>query len=132
GAVDWFSAPVGLALLAIIALHRAERRRHQLPAKTRGIVAAELLAMGLVVAPALSETIFEAPVFGAVAIAGAAILAAWGGLTHVRRRVFFGGAGITLAIVLLIGIPITRVVTQPRADSGSGPIGLWLGLAAAG
>src|SRR5207253_379456 len=69
GAVDWFSAPVGLALLAIIALHRAERRRHQLPAKTRGIVAAELLAMGLVVAPALSETIFEAPVFGALAAA---------------------------------------------------------------
>jgi hypothetical protein len=132
GVVDWFTIPVGVTLLAIISLHREGRRRRQLPAKTHPIVAAECLGMGLITGPPLTETVFDAPVFGAVAIGGGALLAAWGGSTRVRRRVLFGSVSITLAIVLLIGTPITRVVTKPRDDSGAGPIGLWLALAAAG
>jgi hypothetical protein len=132
GAIDWFTIPVGIMLLAIISLRREGRRRRELPARTHPIVAAELLGMGLITGPPLTETIIDAPVFGAVAISGGAILAVWGGSTHVRRRVLFGSVSIALAIVLLIGTPITRVVTKPRDDSGAGPIGLWLGLAAAG
>jgi hypothetical protein len=132
GAVDWYSTPIGFTLLAIVALSRLERRRRQRPTKTREIIAAEYIAMGMIVAPSLAETIFDAPAFGAAAITGGAILAVWGGLTQVRRRLAFGTIGIMLAIVLLIGIPITRVVTRPRADSGAGPIALWLCLAAAG
>jgi hypothetical protein len=132
GAVDWFSLPIGVALLCIVALSRADARRREQTTNRAGIATVEFLAMGLIVGPAIAETIFRAPSFGAVAIAGGAVLATWGAWTHVRRRLFFGSSSIILAVIILVGIPVTHLVTRPRADSDAGPIGLWLGLAAAG
>ncbi|HUP74661.1 MAG TPA: DUF2510 domain-containing protein [Acidimicrobiales bacterium] len=132
GAVDWFSVPIGVALLCIVALGRADARRREQSTNRAGLVMVEFVAMGLIVGPAIAETVVRAPTFAAIAISGGATLATWGASTRVRRRLFFGCSSVILAVVTLIGIPVTRLVTAPRTDSDAGPIGLWLGLAAAG
>ncbi|MEO5839369.1 MAG: DUF2510 domain-containing protein [Acidimicrobiales bacterium] len=129
---DWYTVPIGVAFICIVALHRADGRRRQKPIKGAGTLAAEFFGMGLVVAPAIVEIVVDAPSFAAVAIGGGAAIATWGALTRVRRRLFFGSSSVIVAVIILVGIPVTRLIARPQSGSDSGPIGLWLGLAAAG
>jgi hypothetical protein len=131
-ALDWYTVPIGVALLCIAALSRADGRRGQQQINAAGINTLEFVGMASVVAPPILETVVDAPSYAALAIGGGAALATWGALTRVRRRLFFGSSSVIVAMIVLVGIPITRVIARPRAGSDSGPIGLWLGLAAAG
>ena len=58
----------------------------------------EYAAMGAVLAASLVETVARDPLFGAIALVGGSALAAWAGLTRVRRRLAVG-AGEERAVV---------------------------------
>ncbi|MBA3737171.1 MAG: hypothetical protein H0W97_01230 [Actinobacteria bacterium] len=126
GEVHWFTVPSGLALFAVVAIERrAERLTERRQFRTELLVA-EYLGMFLVSAAALVETISIGPVRGLVAVAAGVALTAWGALTKVRRRAWFGAATVVVALVLMLAGPIARLVPQVRGPA------LWGLLAAAG
>jgi hypothetical protein len=53
-------------------------------------------------------------------------LAAWGALSKIRRRVLFGAGAAMLAVALMLGGPIARLV--PNVTGAA----LWIALAATG
>jgi hypothetical protein len=126
GDVQWFTIPAGVALLAAVAVERRARRLLERPTMPTELLVAEYLGMSLIVVPALVETITIGPARGLIAIAAGVALAAWGGLTRVRRRVWFGSAAVAVAAILMLAGPIARLVPGVRGPA------LWGLLAGAG
>jgi peptidoglycan/LPS O-acetylase OafA/YrhL len=90
------------------------------------LLVAEYVGMALVVAAALVETISIGPMRGLVPVAAGVLLAGWGELTRVRRRVWFGAATVVVAAILMLAGPIAKLVPEVRGPA------LWGLLAAAG
>ena len=126
GEIQWFTVPSGVALLAVTSIERSARRAVGRPPVSPELLGAEYLGMALAVAAALVETIAIGPVRGLVAVAAGAGLGAWGGLTRVRRRAWFGAAAVIVAVVLILAGPIARLVPQVRGPA------LWVLLAVVG
>jgi hypothetical protein len=126
GEVQWFTVPSGLAILAVVGIERRARRLLGRPLVPTELLVAEYVGMALVVAAALIETISIGPVRGLVAVAAGVLLAGWGALTHVRRRLWFGAATVVVAAILMLAGPIAKLVPEVRGPA------LWGLLAAAG
>jgi hypothetical protein len=126
GEVQWFTVPIGIALLSIVAIGRAARRHQGLPPTSPELLSLEFLGMTLVVGAGLAETVVASPERGLFAMVAGIGLAAWGALTRIRRRVFFGACAVVLAVTLMLGGPIARMVPNV-----TGPA-LWITIAATG
>lgn len=126
GEVQWFTVPIGIALLSIVAIGRAARRHQGLPPTSPELLSLEFLGMTLVVGAGLAETVVASPERGLFALVAGIGLAAWGALTKIRRRVFFGAGAVVLAVTLMLGGPIARMVPNV-----TGPA-LWITIAATG
>ncbi|HEX9122507.1 MAG TPA: hypothetical protein VF984_03990 [Actinomycetota bacterium] len=126
GEAQWFTVPIGIALLVVVGVARAARRHELASLMPPELLALEYLGMALVVGDGLAESITTSPTYGLFALALGAGLAVWGALTKVRRRAAFGAGAAVLAVALMVGGPIARLA--PRV---TGPV-LWVVLAAAG
>jgi len=126
GEAQWFTVPIGIALLTVVGIGRAARRHELEPFMPPELLALEYLGMALVVGDGLVESITTSPARGLFALAFGVGLAVWGALTKVRRRAVFGAGAAVLAVALMVGGPIARLA--PRI---TGPA-LWLVLAVAG
>jgi hypothetical protein len=69
GEVQWFSVPLGIAVLAVSGIGRAARREQGLSPVTTELVALEYLGMAFVVGDALLETVTTSPARGLFALA---------------------------------------------------------------
>jgi hypothetical protein len=126
GEAQWFTVPIGVATLAVVAVIRdVLRSREKLPV-TPEIVVAEIVGMAFVVGASLVETLAVSPVRGLFAIGFGVAIAAWGAYTRVRRRAAFGAGSVVLAAALMLAGPIARIV--PAIE---GP-GVWIALVGAG
>ena len=126
GNAQWFTVPIGCTLLAVVALARWQRRREGLDAVTTPIVVLDTLGMVLVVSAALVQTVTENIAYGLLGVVLGGLLAGWGVLTRVRRRLMFGAATIALAVALMVLVPLAGLLPQARS-----PL-LWLAIAALG
>jgi hypothetical protein len=126
GEAQWFTVPVGIAVLSVVGIGRTAQRRTGKPVPTPELLALEYLGMAFVVGDGLVESIVVSPWRGLFALAFGLGLAVWGALTKVRRRTFFGAGAAALALALMVGGPIARLV--PKV---TGPA-LWVVLAVAG
>jgi len=134
GNPEWVTVPIGVTILVVNGLLRATlRERGEDPAQPT-IAAVDLAGMGFVVGAALVQTIVESLWYGVLAVGLGVLVAAWGIVTRVRRRALFGSVTVVLAVVLLIGIPLTEVALTSGAEGESvvsGPA-LWIVIAAIG
>ena len=114
GDPQWFTVPSGLAVLVMVAFVRWDRRRTDLDPAAPAIVGLDLVGMALVVGSALVQTVGDSPSYGLVAVALGLGLAAFGVLSRVRRRLFFGAATVILALVLIVVPPLVGLVDEIR------------------
>jgi hypothetical protein len=126
GEVQWFTVPIGISLLSMVEIGRAVPTHRNDPPTSPDLLSLEFLGMTFVVGAGLAETIVASTARGLVVVALGTGLAAWGALTKIRRRLFFGAGAAMLAVALMLGGPIARLV--PNFTGAA----LWIALAAAG
>lgn len=119
GNPNWFTVPVGVALLATVGVLRWLRRRSGRPVASADVVVLEFVGMSATVAAAVSEVARGELWYSLLAIGAGVLLALWGAVTRVRRRLAFGAGTVVATVLLLIVVPLAA------ADIWSGPA-LWL------
>jgi hypothetical protein len=126
GAAEWYTIPIGLALIAIDELLRQhERRLGHVPAPVP-VITLEYAAMSFIVVSSLAQQIVKGPGYGLLAMLLGGMLALWGIVTHVRRRLFFGAGVVFLATVMIIVPPLVS------AAPAVGGAGVWILVAVVG
>lgn len=125
GDANWFTVPIGLTLLVVVALVRWIRRARALNASAPEIVLLEFVGMALLVGAALADTLAGRLWYAVLAIAVGMAITAWGTITRVVWRAAFGAGAVVVATVAVIGVPLAR-----QADR-QGP-GLWIAISAVG
>jgi hypothetical protein len=126
GEAQWFTVPIGVAMLSVVGFGRMARRQMGTPVLAPELLVLEYVGMAFVVGDGLVESVVTSPWRGLFALAFGAGLAVWGALTKVRRRALFGACAALLAVALMVGGPLARLVPEV-----TGPA-LWVVLAAAG
>jgi hypothetical protein len=126
GEAQWFTVPIGLATLAVVAAMREVRRVARGMPVTPEIVVLDLLGMAFVVGASLVEIVAVSPVRGLFAIGFGVAIGAWGTYTRVRRRLGFGSATVVLAVALMLAGPIARIAPTIRGAA------IWIALVLAG
>lgn len=126
GNAQWYTVPIGVALLGVEEIERHERREAGQPASNLLGRLVEYLGMALVVSASYFQTFTRSASFAFVGIVLGIALTAWGVLTQVRRRAIFGGVATLVATVLIVAVPLAGVL--PGAPAAA----VWLGLAGVG
>ena len=126
GDPQWFTVPIGLAVLTVVELVRHEHRRTGRPVTTTELEVLDVIGMLVLVSPTLVETATTSALYGLLGAALGALVLAWGALTRVRRRAALGAATVALSLALMVLLPL--VGSLPAIE---GPV-LWLALASLG
>jgi hypothetical protein len=126
GQPQWFTAPLGAALLAVAVLVRSARRADGRPVATPDVISLEVTGMGLIVGASLVQSVTESSLYALVAAGLGLAIAGWGALTRVRRRLFGGMIAVVTSLLLLVIVPLVPLVSQV------GGVTVWLVLAGAG
>ena len=126
GQPQWFTVPVGAALLAVSVLLRSVRRAGGGPLAAPDVIALEVTGMVLIMGASLVQCVTRGPFYGLIGVGLGLVLAGWGALTRVRRRLAGGTIAFLVSLLLVIAVPLVPLV--PR---GGGAVG-WLALAGAG
>jgi hypothetical protein len=126
GEPNWFTVPIGVAILAVVGLVRWIRRGRRGRVTGGDIVALEFLGMSCVAGASLAQIVADSLWYTLLAVGIGTVLALWGVVTRVRRRVGFAAAVVGLAVTLVIGVPFAHTVPELRGPA------LWLAIAAFG
>ncbi len=110
GNPQWVTVPIGLALLAVVGLWRADRRRAGLGLAPAPVVALEAIGVAFLVGSSLVQAFSLDSGYAALVSAIGLLVASWGGITSVRRRLVTGAALVALGLVVLVGIPLVRLL----------------------
>ncbi len=120
GNPQWYTIPIGLALLAVVALVRQDRRTRGLEPAAPSIVVLELVGIGVIVGPSLVQSITESLGYALLAAMLGLCLIGWAVLTRVRRRVAAGAAVVVVAIIELVVVPLAQLLPA------WGGVGTWV------
>ncbi|WP_024287954.1 hypothetical protein [Cellulomonas sp. KRMCY2] len=126
GGPSWYTVAVGLALLAITAVWRRDRRARGRDAAGPEVVALELAAIAFLVGASFTQAVTQSIVHALVAAGFGVAVAGWGVLTRVRRRVATGAVVVLTALVVLVAVPLVALLPA------WGGAGLWLLIAGVG
>jgi hypothetical protein len=125
GDPQWLTIPVGLTLLVVVEMSRAQRRRAGRPLDHE-LRLLEHAGMLLVVGAALVQTVTRTTSYGLLASLLAIGLCVWGAATKVRRRVVVGSVTVLLALFGMIAVPVAQLVPEFRGAA------LWIVLTVVG
>lgn len=123
---QWYTIPMGLALLVIVGQLRHDARLRGGDPSSRGIVVLELVGIAFLVGAAFVQSVTQSLAYVAVALSIGAAVAGWGMLTRVRRRVAAGAVVVLAAVIVLLLVPLVSLLPAWQGT------GLWLFLLAAG
>lgn len=123
---QWYTLPMGLALLVAVALLRQEARARGADPAARGIVTLELVGIAFLVGASFVQAVTTSLVYVALALLLGAGVGAWGLVTKVRRRVVAGGVVVIAAVVVLLAVPLVSLLPSWQGTA------LWIFLAGAG
>jgi hypothetical protein len=110
GNPQWYTVPIGLALLAAVGLWRHDRVRHDADPAAPEIVASELVGIAFLVGAAFVQAVREDVGYAALAAALGLGVVAWGTVTRVRRRLAAGVAVVVAALVVFVGVPMVQLL----------------------
>ncbi|MFA9565761.1 MAG: hypothetical protein ACERLM_13790, partial [Acidimicrobiales bacterium] len=119
GEANWFTVPVGVTLLVMVGLVRWIRSSRGGPVVGGDVVILEFVGMAFIVASPLAQTLAGHLWYAVLAVGLGVALSGWGVLTRVQRRAGFGAAAVVVAVLLLIGVPLSDL------GAWSGPA-LWV------
>ena len=122
----WYTVALGVALLSVVMLWRADLRRRDLAPNPPGLGALEVAALAF---GALSSVVdaFTVGVLHAFVTVGIGIGAfGWGLATRVRRRLAAGAVLVLVGLVVAVGLPLVAVLPP------WGGVGAWLTVAVVG
>src|SRR5665647_3510547 len=105
---QWYTLGIGLALLAVVAVWRRDRRLRQL-ARTPG-PGLELAGVAFLVGTPMVQAVTDSPIFALEAGVVGILVALWGVVTRVRRRVATGALVVLVAVVLLVAVPLVQLL----------------------
>jgi hypothetical protein len=115
GNPQWFAVPVGLAVAVTSDL---TRRRAETVGPTGTMVAyLDALAAVLILGPSLVQTVQISVAYGLLVMLLGTLLAGWGLLTRIRRRLVIGAGGVAAGALLLVVVPLARVIPQFRGPA---------------
>ena len=123
---QWYTLPMGLALLAIVGLLRQDARSRGENPASHGIVSLEVVGIAFVVGGSFVQAVTDSLAYVAMAILLGVVAAAWGLITRVRRRVVAGGVVVLAAAVVLLAVPLVSLLPSWQGTA------LWILLAGAG
>lgn len=126
GDPQWFTVPLGLAVLAVVEVLRWDLRRRGRPTHVPEIVALEIAGFVFLIGASPLRVIQGSPWAGAVGVGLGVLVAGWGALTRVRRRLWLGLAAVVGSLVLMVIVPLAQ---EPPEVTGAT---LWALLAATG
>jgi hypothetical protein len=106
GNVQWYTAPIAVALLIEVDIARWDRRLRGASLPTRELLLLEWSGVGLLALPSLTQMFTRGLVFALVATAFAATLLFWAVVSRVRRRVIASAALATATSVLTIAAAV--------------------------
>ncbi len=110
GNPQWVTVPIGLAVLAVVGLWRADRRQAGLDLAPAPVVALEGVGVAFLVGSSLVQAFSVGPQYAALVSAVGLGVAGWGGITQVRRRLVTGAALVVAGLVILVAIPLVRLL----------------------
>jgi hypothetical protein len=125
GDPQWLTVPVGLTLLVVVEMSRAQGRRAGRPALPE-LRLLDHAGMLLLVGAALVQTVTTTTSYGLVAGLLGIGLCVLGAATRVRRRVVVGSVTLLLALFGMLVMPIAQMVPEFRGAA------LWIVLTAVG
>jgi hypothetical protein len=126
GDPQWFTVPLGFALLAVVEVLRWDLRRSGRPTHIPELVALEIAGCAFLIGASPLGVIRGSSWAGAVGVILGVLVAAWGALTRVRRRLWLGLAAAVGSLVLMVIVPLAQ---NPPDVAGAT---LWVLLGAAG
>ena len=119
GEPNWFTVPIGAAMLVTTALTRWIRSSRGGNRSASEIVILECVGMSFTVGAAMVQTITGDLWKGLLAVGIGALIGAWGTITQTRWRAAFGVLAVLTSVSLMIGVPVVRL------DVWTGPM-LWI------
>lgn len=125
-APEWYTIAVGLSLLVVVAIWRRDRRGRGLDPAASEVVVLEVAGIAFVVVASLVRAVSAGPAHAAVAVGLGLLVAVWGVVTRVRRRLAAGVVVVVVAVVLLVAVPLVRLLPSWGGAGG------WLMMAGAG
>ena len=123
---QWFTVPLGLAVLSVVEVLRWDLRRRGRPTHTPELVALEIAGFAFLIGASPFGVLQGSSWAGAVGVALGVLVAGWGALTRVRRRLWLGLAAAAGSLVLMVIVPLAQ---DPPDVAGAA---LWVLLAATG
>ena len=126
GDPQWFTVPLGLAVLAVVEVLRWDLRRRGRPTYAPELVALEIAGFAFLIGASPFRVIQGSSWAGAVGVALGVLVAGWGVLTRVRRRLWLGLAAVVGSLVLMVIVPLAQ---DPPEVAGAT---LWMLVAATG
>jgi hypothetical protein len=110
GNPQWVTVPVGLAVLAVVGLWRADRRQAGLDLAPPAVVALEAVGIAFLVGSSLVQAFTVGSAYAALVSAIGLLVASWGGITQVRRRLVTGAVLVVLGLVILVAVPLVQLL----------------------
>lgn len=126
GQPQWLTVPLGVAILAVAVLLRSARRAAGRPVATPDVISLEVTGMGLVVGTFLVQSVTRSPLYALIGAGLGLVIAGWGALTRIRRRLLGGTIAVAASLLLLIVVPLVSLVPH------WGGVAVWLALAGVG
>jgi hypothetical protein len=126
GDPQWFTVPLGLAVLAVVEVLRWDLRRRGRPTYTPELVALEIAGFAFLIGASPLRVIQGSSWAGSVGVGLGVLVAGWGVLTRVRRRLWLGLAAVVGSLVLMVIVPLAQ---DPPEVAGAT---LWMLVAATG
>lgn len=112
GNPQWSTVSIGLAMLVVVALLRHDRSVHDGSMVAPQIVTLEFVGIGFLVGASFVQAVAESLLYTMLALALGLLIAAWGLVTRVRRRLAAGAVVGLAALVLLVAVPLVRLLPE--------------------
>jgi hypothetical protein len=126
GDPQWFTVPLGLAVLAVVEVLRWDLRRRGKPTHAPELLALEIAGFAFLIGASPFGVTQGSSWAGAVGVALGVMVAGWGALTRVRRRLWLGLAAGVGSLLLMVIVPLAQ---EPPDVAGAA---LWVLLAITG
>lgn len=110
GVAAWYTIPVGVALIAVVEVWRADRRSRGVPPSDPGVAALDLAGIGFLVIASFVASFTVSVLHALIAACLGVLVFVWAVITRVRRRLLAGAAVVLLGTVIAVVLPLVAIV----------------------
>jgi hypothetical protein len=126
GNAQWFTVPIGLTLLVVEGLIRAALRARSENPHTPVTLDLDYVGLSFLVGASVMQIATTSAWYVFAGVALGAMVCAWGAVTKVVHRAWFGAGVVVLSLLVAIALPTVEFVPQLEGAA------LWISIAAVG